>query len=163
MKATTLLERQHRSLRELCDTIEHGSVNVRLLLVAQLAGDLWAHLTIEKTLFYPKLDLAKALQYPPLRDARADGPTRLACPPLNRVLETPAADVAFEHRVMELRTWLETHIAREETSVFPHAERALTADELRALGTRMITLYAASNPYLFESFEIANPRTVRPL
>ena len=53
MKATTLLEQQHRNLQELCDVVEQGSASMRESLLPQLAGDLAAHLAMEERVFYP--------------------------------------------------------------------------------------------------------------
>src|SRR6516162_199237 len=53
MKATILLERQHRNLQQLCEAVERGSARVRESLLPQLAGDLVAHFAVEEQLFYP--------------------------------------------------------------------------------------------------------------
>src|ERR1700716_1623881 len=53
MKATTLLERQHRNLQQLCEAVERGSATVRQSLLPQLAGDVAAHIAVEELVFYP--------------------------------------------------------------------------------------------------------------
>ena len=53
MKATTLVEHQHRNLEQLCDAVEGGSAGMRASLLPQLAGDLAAHIAMEEQLFYP--------------------------------------------------------------------------------------------------------------
>lgn len=138
MKATTLLERQHQHLRQLCDAVEMGSASVRESLLPQLAGDLVAHLAIEAQLFYPTIsrllrDESWARESH-ARHARA----RLA---LERALESAIDGQAFTCAMTDLRTTVEHHADEEEQILFPRAEREIDAAAMRDLAHAMLALY----------------------
>src|SRR5437868_483733 len=100
MKATILLERQHRSLQQLCDAIERGSAKMRESLLPQLANDLAAHLKIEEEIFYPAADslLGERIwmreNYERHRRARAS---------LARLMDTKTDDPEIDGRIASLR------------------------------------------------------------
>jgi hypothetical protein len=139
MKATTFLERQHRDLEQLCEAVERGSVNARLSLLPQLAGDLIAHLTVEEEVFYPA---ASAVLHEEswLSAARKRHLQTKAA--LDRVLDMPADAEDFARAMGELRRLFEVQ-AVEEAALFPRFENAIDADGMRGLLLAMLPVYHA--------------------
>jgi len=138
MKATTLLERQHRSLRQLCDVVELGSATIRESLLPQLAGDLVAHMAIEAQLFYPTV--ARLLRDERwTRDSHArDVRARRA---LERTFEAAVDGHAFGSAIADLRAMVEHHADEEERILFPRAEREIDVATMRDLAHAMLALY----------------------
>jgi Hemerythrin HHE cation binding domain len=137
MKATTLLERQHRNLRQLCETVEGGSSKVRASLLPQLAGDLVAHMAVETQVFYPAASAALHedwMQWRNLRHART-------MESLERVLDAPVDGEEFARAMGELRGLIELNAAEEENGLFPRIEHALDSVEMRTLALAMMSLY----------------------
>jgi hemerythrin-like domain-containing protein len=141
MKATTLLERQHRNLQQLCEAVERGSPSVRESLMPQLANDLAAHIAVEEEVFYPAATAA-------LHEERWARGSRArheqAKESLDHALDTPVdAEAAFTSSIAELRAIVELHVEEEEELLFPLVENAMPAAELRAVADRMMALYHA--------------------
>jgi hypothetical protein len=138
MKATTLLERQHRNLQQLCEAVERGSASIRESLLPQLAGDLVAHIAVEEQLFYPAVCIALH------EDGwMRSGRTRhaQARQSLDRALDAPVDGEEFSRAIGELRAAVELHAEEEEEVLFPRLEGALDARAMRELGVSMMTLY----------------------
>jgi hypothetical protein len=53
MKATTLLENQHRKVEAIFKKLENAKPNSAAALVTELATDLAGHMVIEEEIFYP--------------------------------------------------------------------------------------------------------------
>jgi hypothetical protein len=138
MKATTLLERQHQQLRQLCDVVELGSASLRESLLPQLAGDLVAHLAIETQLFYPTISrLLRDESWTREGHARHVR-ARLA---LERTFESAADGQAFSCAIADLRAIVEHHADEEEQILFPRADREIDATAMRDLAHAMLALY----------------------
>jgi hemerythrin superfamily protein len=138
MKATTLLERQHRNLQQLCEAVERGSASMRESLLPQLAGDLAAHIAVEEKLFYPVV--AQLL--------REEAWVRQGCARhvearryLDSALDSGFDDAEFSIAIRGLRETIELHAEQEEEVLFPRFEVVITADAMRALGQAMMNLY----------------------
>ncbi len=140
MKATTLLEHQHRNLEELCEAVERGSAGMRASLLPQLAGDLAAHIAMEEQLFYPAacqaLNEEAWLQGCQARRAQAQRS-------LQRALEAPVDGEEFARAIGEIRRLVARHADEEEHQLFPRLEQALDTGAMRSLGHAMATLYEA--------------------
>ncbi len=140
MKATTLLQRQHRNLQQLCETVERGSVNIRESLLPQLAGDLVAHMAVEGQIFFPAVSLA-------LRDKTWERAGRArhaeARHAMDRALEAELDGEPFTLAIRELQKLLELHAVEEEQLLFPRVERAIPDPGLRELAHRMMTFHHA--------------------
>jgi hemerythrin-like domain-containing protein len=140
MKATTLLERQHRNLQQLCEAVERGSANVRASLLPQLAGDLVAHIAVEDEIFYPAACGA-------LREEQWMHSSRSrhaqAMQSLNRVLSVSVDSSEFTEVIGELRNLVEIHAEEEEEGLFPRLEAALEPRAMRELALSMMALYHA--------------------
>ena len=138
MKATTLLEHQHRNLQELCKAVEYGSAGMRASLLPQLASDLVAHIAVEEKVFYPAA--SEALH----EDAwlRVCGDLRVSTrASLHRALEASPEGEDFTRAIGELRGLLHRHAEQEEDLLFPRMERALDPATMRSLGLSMLALY----------------------
>lgn len=138
MKATTLLEHQHRNLEELCDAVEMGSASMRASLLPQLAGDLAAHIAVEEQVFYPVVcaalhedELLEALRARRVAARRS----------LDRALHAAPDGEEFTRAIEELRGLVSEHAAEEEDVLFPRLEKALDAQTMRALGESIRALY----------------------
>jgi hemerythrin superfamily protein len=141
LKATTLLERQHRDLEQLCEAVECGSASVRASLLPQLAGDLAAHLAVEEQLLYPAA-----------RDALRDDDS-LACvtgasvlsasamQSLDRALDAALDGEEFSKAIGELRATVTKHAEQEEARIFRRLEGTLEPAAMRQLGASLMSLY----------------------
>jgi hemerythrin superfamily protein len=140
MKATTLLERQHRNLQQLCEAVERGSARMRESLLPQLAGDLVAHIAVEEQIFYPAA--SAALQEDGwVRSSRARHAQAMRL--LDETLDAPVEGDAFARAIGELRSAVEVHAEEEEEGLFPRLEGALDPKAMRQLALAMMSLYHA--------------------
>ena len=140
MKATILLERQHRNLQQLCEAVERGSASVRESLLPQLAGDLVAHLAVEEQLFYPAVCAALHEDADVRSDKSRHAEARVQ---LERVLAVPVEDDEFAQAMGALRDVVERHAEEEEDVLFPQLEGAIDSGAMRELGLSMMSLYHA--------------------
>ncbi|HEY1691856.1 MAG TPA: hemerythrin domain-containing protein [Polyangiaceae bacterium] len=138
MKATTLLERQHRNLQQLCETVEQGSASVRESLLPQLAGDLEAHMEVEEQVFFPA---ACAALHEDGWSESCHSWHRQARQSLGRAIDAPIGGAEFERAVGELRAAVEHHAEETAEELFPRLERALDGGEMRKLGVSMMSVY----------------------
>jgi hypothetical protein len=138
MKATTLLERQHRNLQELCETVERGSASMRVSLLPQLAGDLSALMAVEEQLFYPAA-CAALHDEAPLDVCREHSDE--ARRSLHRALEAAPDGEEFERAIGDLRDVVARHAHEERDELFPRLEKALDAAAMRQLGMSMLAMY----------------------
>src|SRR6516165_8864374 len=106
MKATTLLERQHRNLQQLCEAVERGSASIRESLLPQLAGDLVAHIAVEEEVFYPA---ACAALHEDVWMRSTAARHAQAMHSLEETLDAPLDGAAFAKAIEELRTTVELH------------------------------------------------------
>ena len=140
MKATTLLERQHRNLQQLCEAVESGSASVRRSLLPQLAGDLAAHIAVEEQIFYPTacdaLHEEASTRFDRSRHAQAKQS-------LDHALDVPIEGEDFARAIGELRSVLDLHAEEEEELLFPRLELVLDADKMRELALSMLAVYHA--------------------
>lgn len=140
MKATTLLQRQHRNLQQLCEALERGSENIRKSLFLQLAGDLAAHIAVEEHVFYPWVIRA-------LRDEKSARAARtrhaLAREALERAAASDVDGAEFTGAMADLRKLLEVHAREQEATLFPQLERVLPSTAMRDLAQSMMRLYDA--------------------
>jgi hypothetical protein len=163
MKATTLLERQHRNLQQLCEAVERGSASIRESLLPQLAGDLVAHIAVEEEIFYPAASAAlnEDAWVPSSLTRHAQ-----AMHSLERTLNAPLDGAAFEEAIGDLRMVVELHAEEEEEGLFPRLEGALDPRAMRELALSMMALYHAKVEAGYargsERLIVAQPHGVRP-
>lgn len=131
MKATALLEKQHRKVQSILRKLESGRSEPQELLT-ELSNDLAAHMAIEQEIFYPAL--READEKIVLESYEEHALAEIA---LKRLLQTERNDVAFRARVKALKDLIEHHIEEEEDELFPTAEKTLGDDRLNELGKEM--------------------------
>jgi iron-sulfur cluster repair protein YtfE (RIC family) len=138
MKATTLLERHHRNLQQLCEAVERGSAGVRASLLPQLANDLAAHMAVEAQLFYPAIGAALGEETWAVEGRLRHAQVTVS---LEQALRASVEGAEFERAIAELRTALELHAEEEEEGLFARVEHALDAGASRELARTMMSLY----------------------
>jgi hemerythrin superfamily protein len=134
MKATDLLEEQHRDVEKLFESLERAETPAKKReIFEELASSLVAHDAIERELFYPACE-------------KAMGMTELLGESLveHGVIEFSLyeADQAqakkdFDFKVKVLKEMVEHHVEEEEDQFFPQVEKALGDESLEELGQKM--------------------------
>jgi hypothetical protein len=128
MKATALLEEQHRRAEALFSKLESGDAGV----LAELANTLVAHMTIEQEIFYPavrSIDTDKVTA-----SFEEHAVVELA---LKRLLAADQNEETFPARVSVLQELTQRHIDDEESELFPTVEAELSNEQLETLGEEM--------------------------
>ncbi|XXX75227.1 hemerythrin domain-containing protein [Sorangium sp. So ce134] len=148
MKATSLLEKQHRRVESLFKQLESGKSEPALLL-AELANELAAHMAIEQESFYPAVRQIKENLI--LESYEEHAIAELA---LKRLLSTDPEDVSFKARVTTLKELIEHHVEEEEEELFPKVEDAMDEKRLTELGKQ---LKAEFEQRLAEGYEALLP------
>jgi hemerythrin superfamily protein len=130
MKATAVLEAQHRRVESILDDLQAG--NDPSSLLPELANDLAAHMAIEQNIFYPAIhDVDPHLVEESFEEHAV---AELA---LKRLLKTAPADSQFAARVSILRELIRLHVEEEEEELFPKVEQTMNAEQLEALGEKL--------------------------
>jgi len=136
MKATKLLEQQHRKVEEALTRLAEGDGD-RAGILEELSLDMAGHMAIEQQLFYPAVRSIK----PDLVDESYEEHS-MAELALKRLLRTEPGDPLFKARATVLKELIEHHVEEEEKELFPAVEKALDAAALDDLGKRMATVFA---------------------
>jgi hemerythrin-like domain-containing protein len=136
MKATDLLQKQHREIEQLLERLETAGPDEEKPLREALASHLVAHATIEEEIFYPA-----ARQHAPDLVLEALDEHALADFQLARELGTRAGDRASRARATVLADVVVRHIRKEEAEMFRKVDAAITNQELAELGEHMATRF----------------------
>jgi hypothetical protein len=131
MKATDLLEQQHRKVKALFKKLENGRGDASALL-SELADDLAAHMAIEHELFYPAVIGLDEVMVNESFEEHALGEIAL-----KRLLSTDPEEEGFKAKVTAVRELIEHHADEEEEELFPKVDKAIDDDRLKALGKEM--------------------------
>jgi len=131
MKATSLLESQHRKVEALFKKLSGGRSDSATVL-EELANNLAAHMAIEQELFYPRVKEADSDLVNESYEEHS-----VAELALKRLLKTDPEDESFQARVTTLQELIEHHVEEEEKELFPKVEKAMEAEELSDLGKMM--------------------------
>jgi hemerythrin superfamily protein len=131
MKATSLLESQHRKVEALFKKLEAGRSDPGAVL-KELANSLAAHMAIEQDIFYPRI---KEVESDLVNESYEEH--ALAELALKRLLMTDPEEESFQARVTTLEELIEHHVEEEEQELFPKVEKALQEQELAQLGKAM--------------------------
>lgn len=131
MKATDLLEKQHRTVESIFKKLEAGKSNPLPLLEA-LSSALAAHMAIEQDIFYPAV---RAIDEDLVLEAFEEH--SLAELGLKRLLATDPSDPSFAARVTTCKELIAHHVEEEEEDLFPKVEKKLGAEKLTAMGAEM--------------------------
>lgn len=131
MKATSLLEKQHRKVEAEFKKLESGRSDPAPILL-ELANDLAAHMAIEQEIFYPAIrEVDEKLVLESYEEHS------LAEVALKRLLATDLEDEAFAARVTAAKELIEHHVKEEEEDLFPHVEKVIDEARLIELGKEM--------------------------
>jgi hemerythrin-like domain-containing protein len=131
MKATTLLEQQHKKVRALFKKLESGRSEPGPLLT-ELANDLVAHMAIEHEIFYPAIESLDHELVAESFEEHALGEIAL-----KRLLSTDPAEETFAARVTACKELIEHHVQEEEEELFPKVEKKVKGELLEELGKQM--------------------------
>jgi hemerythrin-like domain-containing protein len=145
MKATALLEQQHRKVKTLFKKLESGRSEAAPLLT-ELANDLIAHMAIEHEIFYPAVEAIDRKLV-----AESFEEHSLAELALKRLLQTDPEDESFAARVTATRELIEHHVKEEEEDLFPKVEKKLGDERLEELGKQMKARFAEVREVGFEA------------
>jgi len=132
MKATELLQEQHRDLEALLEKLRTAGQGEERTVRQELAAHLVAHTVIEEEHFYPAVH--EILPEETLEAMEEHG---LADVELARLLASKLGDATSEAKLAVLSEVLIRHIRREEADVFKAADRELGDEALNELGERM--------------------------
>jgi hypothetical protein len=152
MKATALLEKQHRAIESTLSKLEVGKGD-RLVLLREVADALAAHMAIEQEIFYPAVQAIERELVTESFEEHA-----LAELALRRLLATSPGDPSFLARVMVLRELVSNHVHREERELFPPVDAQIDATSLNDMGRRMKAMFDEA---LLEGFESLLPKSMR--
>lgn len=130
MKATDLLESQHRKVEALFQKLESDGFDAAIL--EELANSLAAHMAIEQDIFYLAIKEVDAELVNESYEEHS-----LAEVALKRLLSTEPDDDAFDARVTALKELILHHVEEEEEELFPEVENVLSEETLSRLGTVM--------------------------
>ncbi len=131
MKATALLESQHRKVEALFKKLENGRTDPQVVL-EELANSLAAHMAIEQEIFYPKV---KEIDADVINESYEEhAVAELA---LKRLLMTDPEEEAFMARVTTLKELIQHHVQEEEEELFPAVEKKVNEAQLAQLGKLM--------------------------
>jgi iron-sulfur cluster repair protein YtfE (RIC family) len=149
MKATSLLEHQHRKVEGLFKTLESGVADHAAAL-EELANSLAAHMAIEQDIFYPAV---KRLNEDLVNESYEEHAlTEVA---LKRLLGTDPEDDEFLARVTALKDLLQHHVEEEEDELFPAVQSSMDKEALEQLGQTMQQRFDA---VFAAGFEAAVPK-----
>ena len=149
MNATSLLEKQHRTVEALFKKLEGGRSDPGPVL-EELANSLAAHMAIEQEIFYPAI---REVDSDLVNESYEEH--SLAEVALKRLLATDPEDEMFPARVTALKELIQHHVEEEEQELFPEVEKALGEDTLASLGKPMKKMF---DEVFAAGFEAAVPR-----
>lgn len=135
MKATDLLEKQHRRAEAAFKKLEAGKSDPAPIL-QQLADELTAHMVIEEKLFYPAVrKLAEDMVFESFEEHA------IASFALARLLSCDADDPRFKARVVALKELIEHHVEEEEEELFPKVDAKMDEAANERLGAQMKAVF----------------------
>lgn len=149
MKATHLLETQHRQVTALFKRLEERGSDQQAAL-EELANRLAAHMAIEQDIFYPAVR-----QGAPELINESYEEHALAEVALKRLLTTAPEEDAFQARLAALSTLILHHVREEEKELFPLVEARLDDAALEQLGR---SLQDRFDEVFASGFEAALPK-----
>lgn len=144
MKATALLEQQHKKVRTLFKKLEGGRSEPAPLL-EELANDLIAHMAIEHEIFYPAIHAIDPKMVAESFEEHALGEIAL-----KRLLAIDSDDASFKARVTAAKELIEHHV-QEEEELFEKLEKKLGDEQLEQLGKQMKARFMEVRAAGFES------------
>ncbi len=131
MKATVLLEKQHRKVELILRKLEAGKSDPKPLM-KELADDLSAHMAIEQDVFYPAVRSVDD----ELIDESFEEHAVIEIE-MKRLLASTPSDSSFKAKVTTLKELIAHHVDEEEHELFPEVEKAMDGNRLESLGVTM--------------------------
>lgn len=128
MKATELLEQQHREVEQIFDML-HKDEGDRAQNLRELASKLAAHMRIEEEIFYPR---AREVAEDQILESLEEH--TLAAFALKRIAEIDPEHESFPAKLKALKDLVLHHVEEEENEVFPRIEGAISDGELAEMG-----------------------------
>jgi hemerythrin superfamily protein len=133
MKATDLLEQQHRDVEKLFAALEGEEDSAKKTeIFEELAASLVAHDAIEREIFYPACEKAMGMSDLLGESLVEHGVIEFSLYEADQAQAQPD----FEFKCTVLKEMVQHHVDEEEDDFFPKVEKAL-GDELEQLGQRM--------------------------
>ncbi len=130
MRATALLEGQHRKVDSLFESLEASPANAKL--VSELATALACHAVIEEELFYPA---AKRFEKDMVLEAHEEH--ELMAYALRRLVAADPLGASFRARVKACKDTVKHHVQEEEQNLLSKMAEAFGPEEDEALGKEM--------------------------
>lgn len=140
MKATTLLKKDHATVKKLFRAYEKaaktGSNAQKKTIFEQIAAELDAHMKVEEEIFYPAIraeadeDGAELI----LEGVEEHGVVKSLLAQLSKMRPD---DETFDAKVMVVIEAVEHHVDEEEEEMFPDAEKSLGITKLEELSARI--------------------------
>lgn len=139
MKATELLKKQHRDVKDLFKRIENtDDEETKIELFEELGANLVAHDAIEREIFYPACEEAMGMT-----DLLGEALVEHGLVEFSLYLADQAkGEEDFEYKCTALKEVIEHHVVEEEKSFFPKVERALGKARLEELSEEMQERFA---------------------
>ncbi len=140
MDAIALLKADHEKVKKLLadgeSTTERGE-KTRTELFATLKEEMMLHERIEEEIFYPALK-----EHPKARDIVLEGfeEHHVVDEIMGELETTDVTDETWGAKFKVMKENIEHHIEEEEGDMFKQARQVFDADELEALGARMMEL-----------------------
>lgn len=142
MNAIELLEKHHEEVLELLKSLAESEPGIdRKQTFKQLQTSLIAHMVIEEEIFYPAVAKAQDKREPLAEGYEEHVIARTAAA---RCARSMAQDRLFQVRIGVLKEIIAHHIKEERNAILPSAKKALSSEELEALGTQMEERYQAA-------------------
>ena len=138
--AIALLKEDHREVSEMLEELTgtgERAAKRRMDLASQIAMALKAHMQIEEQIFYPAFKEAAAKKEDQKLYYEAVEEHHAADVVLQDVLKADASSLSFGGKVKVLKELIEHHVEEEEKTMFPHARKVMSKEELQALGIEM--------------------------
>lgn len=132
--ALTLLEADHRQIRQLLRRGESAGTDSRQAILAEIKAMLQAHERMEEEVFYPAL-----LENPSTRQIVLESYAEhhVVDEIMSEIEQTDVSDELWKARFTTMKENLEHHVEEEESELFKLTRMALTRGELADLGSRM--------------------------
>jgi hemerythrin superfamily protein len=141
MDATTLLKKDHKTVKELFQAFEQlggRAAQKRQALFTQIHQELSGHAQVEEELFYPALKAVRSEEVKDLvREAAEEHKVAKAL--LAEIAQLQPDDEQYNAKVTVLREYVMHHVKEEEKEMFAQAKQHLSQKRLDELGTEMAT------------------------
>ena len=135
MKATDLIEKQHRTVEKLFEAFEKAKGDSqKKKAFEQIAANLVAHDAIEREILYPACEKQLGKEEDILEESLVEHGLVEFC--LFRADQHERSS-ELDAYVKVLKEVVEHHVEEEEEELIPKIEKAFSAEQLESLGTKM--------------------------